>query len=472
MEPGQIVTFYSYKGGVGRSFALANTAVVLARWGYRVLCVDWDLEAPGLGHYFEEHIAESRSGLLEMIEEARESPFQGRSAALGHLTTVTLPEGARLDLITAGKKDDPTYVSRLQGLDWQTLYTQHRFGRTLEAWREEWMERYDLVLVDSRTGVTDSGGICTVQIPDVLVFVFTANEQNVSGVLEVVEMARKERDKLQYDRPGLLTVPLLSRFDAQPEYERGETWRRKLAERMEPRLRDWAPRGGAADELLQRVTVPYFPVWSFGEPLPALTESHRNSAQVTYSISSLAALLARRLEDVGLLIENRDSYVETAQRAAQQDYEADVFVSQSPRTAAVAGQFVAHLHEHGLTALTVAGDPLSTSHEQRRQLIDRCRHFVLLVGDGGESVAQRLDMTYFLRQSVNVITAERRVLPVVTSASAVRRLPPLTQSLEAFNLEEVTLVQAARAISDRVRQAAPLLEYGAPRAPRAARYDI
>ena len=50
MTSGQVVTGYSYKGGVGRSFALANMAVLLAQWQLRVLCVDWDLEAPGLDY--------------------------------------------------------------------------------------------------------------------------------------------------------------------------------------------------------------------------------------------------------------------------------------------------------------------------------------------------------------------------------------------------------------------------------------
>ena len=39
---GSLVTFYSWKGGVGRTLALANTAVQLARRGRRVLMVDWD----------------------------------------------------------------------------------------------------------------------------------------------------------------------------------------------------------------------------------------------------------------------------------------------------------------------------------------------------------------------------------------------------------------------------------------------
>ncbi|SCG01354.1 AAA domain-containing protein [Streptomyces sp. Ncost-T6T-2b] len=43
---GRIVTFYSYKGGTGRTMALANVAWILAANGKRVLAVDWDLGGP------------------------------------------------------------------------------------------------------------------------------------------------------------------------------------------------------------------------------------------------------------------------------------------------------------------------------------------------------------------------------------------------------------------------------------------
>ena len=48
---GRIITFYSYKGGTGRTMALANVGWILASSGKRVLLVDWDLEAPGLHRY-------------------------------------------------------------------------------------------------------------------------------------------------------------------------------------------------------------------------------------------------------------------------------------------------------------------------------------------------------------------------------------------------------------------------------------
>ncbi|HAC65718.1 MAG TPA: hypothetical protein DCF68_19855 [Cyanothece sp. UBA12306] len=44
------VTFYSYKGGVGRTLVLANFAEHLAANGYKVFVLDLDLEAPGI-HY-------------------------------------------------------------------------------------------------------------------------------------------------------------------------------------------------------------------------------------------------------------------------------------------------------------------------------------------------------------------------------------------------------------------------------------
>ncbi|MFM6071131.1 MAG: P-loop NTPase, partial [Dolichospermum sp.] len=47
-----VVTFFSFKGGVGRTTALVATALTLARNGHRVAIVDLDLEAPGLSTIF------------------------------------------------------------------------------------------------------------------------------------------------------------------------------------------------------------------------------------------------------------------------------------------------------------------------------------------------------------------------------------------------------------------------------------
>src|SRR5262245_49468046 len=70
---GQILTFYSYKGGSGRSMALANVAWILAANGKRVLMIDWDLEAPGLHRYFHPFLPDrglrASKGVIDFVIE-------------------------------------------------------------------------------------------------------------------------------------------------------------------------------------------------------------------------------------------------------------------------------------------------------------------------------------------------------------------------------------------------------------------
>ncbi len=85
LRKSEILTFYSYKGGVGRSMALANIAELLFRQGKKVVIIDWDLEAPGLESYFFEGKEEleaivSQPGLIDVLEAYKSS--YSRLAAL------------------------------------------------------------------------------------------------------------------------------------------------------------------------------------------------------------------------------------------------------------------------------------------------------------------------------------------------------------------------------------------------------
>jgi cellulose biosynthesis protein BcsQ len=66
-----IYTFYSYKGGVGRTMALANIAELFYRAGKRVLMIDWDLDAPGLEQFFfspeELDKVRRQRGLIDLV---------------------------------------------------------------------------------------------------------------------------------------------------------------------------------------------------------------------------------------------------------------------------------------------------------------------------------------------------------------------------------------------------------------------
>ncbi|MFF1297539.1 MULTISPECIES: FxSxx-COOH system tetratricopeptide repeat protein [unclassified Streptomyces] len=442
---GKVVTFYSYKGGVGRSFLLSNTATLLAQWGYRVLCIDWDLEAPGLHYYFRPHMESPETGLVEMVLGARDGlPVD----ALGHITPVTFPDGSRLDLIAAGGVGGE-YIPNVQGIDWDALYEERDFGNVLEDWRRRWIESYDVVFVDSRTGISDSGGICTAQLPHILAYAFTANQQNVDGVLEVVGRAAKARNGLPYDRSRLLTLPLLCRFDMSEEYERAAEWRRKLQPALRSSYNAWVPEGAAVERVLDHCTVPYSAYWSFGEELPVLTEDFRNPQLISYSIASIAGLIARHLEDVRLFTESRDAYVDAAIRTGRRggQYQYDFFISRSSNSHDDAGKLAELLAVEGFTSYVY--DPQDDPHP----VVDTCRHFILLARDT-VNTHQRVDVNYFLRQTLDEQT-DRALFPVIAPRHVLRDLPSIAQSIPPYALSEEALPSVARAISARVRGDAP-----------------
>jgi hypothetical protein len=443
---GKVVTFYSYKGGVGRSFLLSNTATLLAQWGYRVLCIDWDLEAPGLHYYFRPHMESPETGLVEMVLGARDGqPVD----ALGHITPVTFPDGSRLDLIAAGGVGGD-YIPNVQGIDWDALYEERDFGNVLEDWRRRWIESYDVIFVDSRTGISDSGGICTAQLPHILAYAFTANQQNVDGVLEVVGRAAKARNGLPYDRSRLLTLPLLCRFDMSEEYERAADWRRKLQPALKSSYNAWVPEGAAVERVLDHCTVPYSAYWSFGEELPVLTEDFRNPQLISYSLASIAGLIARNLSDVRLFTESRDSYVDAAIRTGRRggQYQYDFFISGAANTNDDARRLVTLLAAEGFTSFwnESRGDDPHT-------YIDNCRHLILLARDTVDSY-RRVEVNYFLRQSLEEQT-DRALFPVITPRHVLRDLPSIAQSIPPYALSEEALPSVARAISARVRGDAP-----------------
>src|SRR5882724_4879233 len=71
---GEVITFYSYKGGVGRSMALANVATLLAQAQKRVVVLDFDFEAPGLHRYFatgQTQNAAQAAGMIELMYELK-----------------------------------------------------------------------------------------------------------------------------------------------------------------------------------------------------------------------------------------------------------------------------------------------------------------------------------------------------------------------------------------------------------------
>jgi tetratricopeptide (TPR) repeat protein len=324
---GKVITFYSWKGGVGRTMALANTAVQLARAGRSVLMIDWDLEAPGLDQYFlrpgkleadKLRVTPARDpvGLMGLLDRAAgqgdgrisRDEWEAAVARIGvppadpTVTAPTPPTPGRLDLLPAGP-GGKAYAEQLAGFSWERFYAESRGGAWLEAARKEWSTRYDFVLIDSRTGLSDAGGICTIQMPDILVLVFTANDQSFNGGMKVVETAQKGRRDFGVDRGQLTVVPLLSRWCGDAEVDIADEWMRRFNEPLKPVVGSWLPKEFGPRQLLERLRVPHVARFSFGEPLPVLTHSLTDPELPGHAFQLLARLLGSGMAEAGEIIE-------------------------------------------------------------------------------------------------------------------------------------------------------------------------
>lgn len=305
----RIITFYSYKGGVGRTVALANIGVLLARRGKRVLLIDCDLEAPGLDCYFRPYVAHpqpTEHGMIHLLHDAAQSSFAEWGS---HRMKVALPpvsnadsERVNLDLIGSGSAA-ADYADLVRSFSWQKFFEQQSGGVVLERWRDEWKSAYDFVLIDSRTGITDAGGVCTILLPDFLALVFSANDQSFEGALAIVRAAQNARRSLGVPRPPLTILPIPSRFDRGDEVAEADHWLRRFSEELKPFYNDWLPKRFKPLQILELTKIPYVTLFSFGEKLPVLTHGTSEPQLPGYYYRNLARLLESDFRDAASIID-------------------------------------------------------------------------------------------------------------------------------------------------------------------------
>ncbi|QQZ52444.1 hypothetical protein IFE09_00070 [Streptomyces microflavus] len=54
---------------------------------------------------------------------------------------------------------------RVNSFDWHSFYNRLGGGAFIDSLREQMARAYDYVLIDSRTGLSDTSGVCTIQLP-------------------------------------------------------------------------------------------------------------------------------------------------------------------------------------------------------------------------------------------------------------------------------------------------------------------
>jgi CO dehydrogenase nickel-insertion accessory protein CooC1 len=291
---GQIVTFYSYKGGTGRTMALANVAWILASNGKHVLAVDWDLESPGLHKFFHPFLDESTvsatPGVIEIINDyasAAVDPgprsddwYLELAQVERHAVSLewAFPEGGKLDFLSAGRQNRD-YSAAVCSLDWDNFYDRLGGGRFFRAMRDDMKHKYDYVLIDSRTGLSDVADICTIELPDVLTICFTLSDQSIEGAANVArQISGRYRDR----NIRVLPVPM--------RIEDGEKEKLDVGRALARMKFEGFPAGMTPEDAAlywASVEVPYKPFYAFEETLATFGDDPGSPASLLASFERI-----------------------------------------------------------------------------------------------------------------------------------------------------------------------------------------
>jgi hypothetical protein len=201
------VVFFSIKGGVGRSTAMAAAAWSLAQSGKRVLVLDLDLESPGLSSSLLPNERRPTFGITDWLVE--DLVGNGDAVLREMVVTSTLSHDGDIYVIPAHGANPGEYVSKL-GRAWMPKVTA-------DGQRESWSQRLqrllnaledsikpDVILIDSRAGIDEVASACVTDLGAALVLLFAIDgEQTWSGYRilfqhwRTTNVVRNIRERLQ-----------------------------------------------------------------------------------------------------------------------------------------------------------------------------------------------------------------------------------------------------------------------------------
>jgi len=180
------VVFYSYKGGVGQTTALIQTAFQLTRQGKRVVLIDMDVEAPVLQSLLPTTDKSVDEGLIDYLWERQTCFFDEHHKPQIELNNIIYSVKDNLSrrdlLVVPAGKIGQRYIQRLS-----ILSTVHLFSANTDPWyqfEEELWSQYqpDIMLIDASSGLNEWSALSLLQLADEAFVVLYSSQQNAEGI--------------------------------------------------------------------------------------------------------------------------------------------------------------------------------------------------------------------------------------------------------------------------------------------------
>jgi len=176
------VVFYSMKGGVGRSTAMAACAFALAQAGRRVLVLDLDLESPGLSASLLPPDRQPAFGITDWLVEDLVNNGDAVSDDLSALCPLAAAGAGEIRVVPAHGKEPGEYLSKLDRI-WMPKFVdddrQQVWSERLERLIRELEQKHqpDMVLIDSRAGINEVASTCVTDLDASRIYLFALDSQ-------------------------------------------------------------------------------------------------------------------------------------------------------------------------------------------------------------------------------------------------------------------------------------------------------
>ncbi|MEZ4983599.1 MAG: hypothetical protein R2795_00935 [Saprospiraceae bacterium] len=211
-----VVTFYSYKGGMGRSTTLVAYAMYCAiHEKKKVVILDCDFEAPGYLNFFN---LSNNSRLLSgevngIVEYLLDADFEGENINLKENYTIAVDKEysgeGEIRIMPAGNLNEDRIVTNLRDFEGNTISTHkdhyiETLARLDTSRNESIINNFnkllinienqikpDLILIDSRTGFNDIFGVTALHLSNCIVAFFGSSEQTKPGLKFLLDKYNK-----------------------------------------------------------------------------------------------------------------------------------------------------------------------------------------------------------------------------------------------------------------------------------------